>query len=180
MDQRFKQRLIGAIVLVALAIIFVPMLLSGPVQQTRVDIELDMPDAPVQEDVPMLPDADLLEDPEPDEAITRAPAAEAEPEPEPDEPLPEAAPEPEPSDEAATADSAFFVQVGAFGSDENAERLAGRLRDDGFAMRVLEESGAGQVSHRVQAGPYDSRAEAEAQAQALADQHELPGFIIEP
>lgn len=169
MDQRFKQRLIGAIVLVALAIIFVPMLLSGPVQQTRVDIELDMPDAPEREEVPALPEADLLEDPP--EAPSEAPAPEdvvtSEPVPETDESVPEAEP-------------AFFVQVGAFGSRENAEGLAARLRDDGFGMRLVEEGGDGQVSYRVQAGPYDDRAEAEEQAQALADQHELPGFIIEP
>ncbi|AGM41381.1 Sporulation domain-containing protein [Spiribacter salinus M19-40] len=169
MDQRFKQRLIGAIVLVALAIIFVPMLLSGPVQQTRVDIELDMPDAPEREEVPALPEADLLEDPPEELPEDAAPedVVTSEPVPETDESVPEAEP-------------AFFVQVGAFGSRENAEGLAARLRDDGFGMRLVEEGGDGQVSYRVQAGPYDDRAEAEEQAQALADQHELPGFIIEP
>ncbi|MDR9454783.1 MAG: SPOR domain-containing protein [Spiribacter sp.] len=177
MDQRFKQRLIGAIVLVALAIIFVPMLLSGPVQQTRVDIELDMPDAPEREEVPALPEADLLEDPP--EAPSEAPPEEL-----PEDAAPEdvvtSEPAPEADESVPEAEPAFFVQVGAFGSRENAEGLAARLRDDGFGMRLVEEGGDGQVSYRVQAGPYDDRAEAEEQAQALADQHELPGFIIEP
>lgn len=46
MNQRLKQRLIGAVVLVALAVIFVPMFLSGPVPRDGVDVPLAIPPQP--------------------------------------------------------------------------------------------------------------------------------------
>jgi len=47
MDSRLKQRLIGAAVLVALAVIFLPMLVQGPAPDSGVsDVPLSMPDAP--------------------------------------------------------------------------------------------------------------------------------------
>lgn len=50
MDLSLKQRLLGAIVLIALAVIFVPMLLSGPApQQTSETVNLAIPPAPDRE-----------------------------------------------------------------------------------------------------------------------------------
>ena len=47
MDSRLKQRLVGAAVLVALAVIFLPMLVQGPAPDSGVsDVPLSMPDAP--------------------------------------------------------------------------------------------------------------------------------------
>ncbi|MBS7456534.1 SPOR domain-containing protein [Coralloluteibacterium stylophorae] len=49
MDSALKQRLIGAAVLVALAVIFVPMLLEGPTPEDEAqDVPLTLPDAPQQ------------------------------------------------------------------------------------------------------------------------------------
>ncbi|MEX0385596.1 SPOR domain-containing protein [Spiribacter onubensis] len=193
MEQRFKQRLIGAVVLVALGVIFLPMLLSGPVERTRVDIELDMPAPPVVEEGPALPGEDMLNAPEPGRALADQPAPRdpgdvpeaAEPpssidiEPEPvakavadDEGMAEAAP-------VADAD-VLYVQVGAFASADNAESLASRLRDDGIALRVHEDDREGRLTYRVQVGPFVDAESAEHTAQRLADDHELPGFIVEP
>jgi DedD protein len=50
MDLSLKQRLLGAIVLIALAVIFVPMLLSGPApKQTSETVNLAIPPAPDRE-----------------------------------------------------------------------------------------------------------------------------------
>ena len=47
MDTGLKQRLIGAAVLVALAVIFLPMLVKGPAPDSGVsDVKIDMPDSP--------------------------------------------------------------------------------------------------------------------------------------
>lgn len=178
----------GAVVLVALAVIFLPMLLSGPVERTRVDIALDMPPEPTVDAAPTLPTADQFADDRPEAALANQPpptdldqltdeptepqTLEVRPETETEpEPQPEPATEPEPAPEAG-----FYVQVGAFGSAENAERLAVQLRDDDLSVRVVDESGA----HRVQVGPIDTRAGAERMSQRLAEAYELPGFIIEP
>ena len=50
MEPALKQRLIGAAVLVALAMIFLPMLVQGPATESGVsDVPLDMPDTPAGE-----------------------------------------------------------------------------------------------------------------------------------
>ena len=50
MDLSLKQRLLGAVVLIALAVIFVPMLLSGPApQQSSETVNLAIPPAPDRE-----------------------------------------------------------------------------------------------------------------------------------
>src|SRR5690606_32303374 len=47
MEPALKQRLIGAAVLVAIAVIFLPMLIKGPAPESGVsDISLDLPDTP--------------------------------------------------------------------------------------------------------------------------------------
>ena len=47
MDTGLKQRLIGAAVLVALAVIFLPMLVKGPAPDSGVsDVSIKMPDGP--------------------------------------------------------------------------------------------------------------------------------------
>lgn len=49
MDPQLKQRLIGAAVLIALAIIFVPMLLSGPAPKDSATVNLEIPPPPERE-----------------------------------------------------------------------------------------------------------------------------------
>ena len=45
MDEGLKQRIIGAVVLIIAAVVFLPMLLSG--QDETVQVEVDVPEAPV-------------------------------------------------------------------------------------------------------------------------------------
>ena len=49
MDKTLKQRLIGAAVIIALAVIFIPMLLEGPRNDDPVTMKIDIPDKPVYE-----------------------------------------------------------------------------------------------------------------------------------
>ena len=46
MEQKAKQRLIGAVVLVALAVIFIPMMLKGPVDRGTVNVPIEIPPRP--------------------------------------------------------------------------------------------------------------------------------------
>jgi rare lipoprotein A len=51
----------------------------------------------------------------------------------------------------------MFVQVGAFGERANAERLAERLRAEGFAnTTVASQSEGRRLLHRVRVGPLAS------------------------
>lgn len=187
MEQRSKQRLIGAVVLVALGVIFLPMLLSGPVEQTRVDIDLDMPSAPEVPPQPELPSAESMTTPEPGAALAdharpdpEALITEEAPAPIEEPPAGESREAADPSVPAGEVSDSVFVQVGAFQSRENAQRLVDELRGDDFPARLVEAEDQQGPSHRVQAGPFPDRPAAETAAQALADQHGLAGFIIEP
>ena len=54
----------------------------------------------------------------------------------------------------APATAAYYAQAGAFGSRENAEALASRLRDAGIeGVTVTESSANGGPMFRVRAGP---------------------------
>jgi len=186
-EQRSKQRLIGAVVLVALGVIFLPMLLSGPVEQTRVDIDLDMPSAPEVPPQPELPSAESMATPEPGSALDddarpdpEALISEEVPEPTAEPPAGESPEADAPSAPANDASDGVFVQVGAFQSRENAQRLVDELQGDDFPARLVEAEGQDGTNHRVQAGPFADRSAAETAAQALADRYGLAGFIIEP
>lgn len=48
---------------------------------------------------------------------------------------------------------ALYVQAGAFGVAANAQRLAARLREAGFANTLVLPPGAGVALHRVRIGP---------------------------
>lgn len=58
MQQLLKQRLVGAVVLVALAVIFLPMLLNGPVERGQVSVPVEIPPKPEVKPSAELPRAD--------------------------------------------------------------------------------------------------------------------------
>jgi DedD protein len=101
MDAALKQRLVGAAVLVALAVIFLPMLVGGPEPESEsVSVPLDIPAAPERDfetrDLPLTPSAPAAATPaadDPNRIVTvDAPSAERV----------DAAPESEPSTASAT------------------------------------------------------------------------------
>ncbi len=89
-----RQRLIGAVVLIALAVIFVPMFLAGPVERTRVDVPLEVPQRPSAEPTEALPPPDLLDAPNPGESLADTPEPVEQPVPKADLPAPERSPDP--------------------------------------------------------------------------------------
>src|SRR3954468_20060184 len=92
MDLSLKQRLLGAVVLIALAVIFVPMFLSGPApQQTSETVNLAIPPAPDREfqnrvlPVDATPNAAKSAEPSAAEPVTNTPLATVETPPRPAE-----------------------------------------------------------------------------------------------
>ncbi len=179
MDRALKERIIGAAVLVVFVVLVVPVFLDGPSEsgeivservplpgqaaegETRtVVLERDR-DEPVP--VPVTAAAPERLQPEPAQI-----AAADQPEPEP-RPKPASA-EPAPQQTAA-ADSPtgmWAVQLGSFGNQENAERLAADLRKQGFAAFLSQLSTSSGQLHRVRIGPQKDRESAEAMAARLA------------
>jgi cell division septation protein DedD len=192
MDSSLKQRLIGAAVLVALAVIFLPMLLKGPdvKEPDAAQVPLSMPAAPDSgyetRELPLTvpegtrsPGGVLGMTPAEPEALpppdaADAPAMATAPEQEGAAPAPAPAPAAPPAVAPALAPAAtdavpatvaagaFMVNVGTFGNLANANLLAGRLREQQLPVLVDKLSLASGTAMRVRVGPYRDRATAEA------------------
>jgi DedD protein len=190
MDRALKERIIGAGVLVVFVVLVVPVFLDGPPENGEIVSErVPLPgqaaegetrtvvlDRDREEPVPVA--AAESESRRPQQAQDTA-AVEPEPKPEPatepeSEPEPEPAPAPtEPATQQVTqaTDSPtgmWAVQLGSFGNQENAERLAADLRKQGFAAFLSQLSTGPSQLHRVRIGPQNDRESAEAMAQRLA------------
>ena len=199
MDFLLKQRLVGAVVLVALGVIFIPMLLEGPNSELvpeleplpeltgqRSSMELgrfpDAGDVPVEADVAVV-QADAVVPPnlggelQPQQSET-AEVGVAVPEPEPEpvvEPLPVP---PKPVAKPAGPLGNWVVQMGSFSSEENALRLRDKLRKAGFVTQVEKVRVDAKSLYRVRVGPYLERAEADRDQAKLDKQLNLKGRVL--
>ena len=55
----------------------------------------------------------------------------------------------------------YFVQVGAFTRQDEAEQLRAKLALSGLMARITEREQSGRIMYRVRLGPYDGREDAE-------------------
>ena len=177
----FKQRIIGAIVLVALAVIFIPILLPGHRDFGFTESDSHIPPKPAElENLKVLELEKPVPAPAPRQVIRTPidekspPAPKTEPESpavaqptETAEPKPSAPATQETKTDTATPAKAWVVQVGSFGNRDNAMRLRDQLRTKGYKTFVEQISTADKTFYRVRVGPVVSR------DNALALQKEL-------
>ena len=193
MESRAKQRLTGAVILVALFVLLVPELLlteprdahpttndSSDEGLRRYTIDLDaqnangQPMAPASNDAPVaLPEVAAPAAAPPESATAAAvPAPTAAPAPAP-QPAPAATANPmAPANNVAAAapraePGTFVVQLGSFGSRDNADRLVRDMTAKGFKAFVAPIRSGGRELYRVRVGPTRDRASAEALAADL-------------
>lgn len=182
MEPQLKKRLVGGIVLVALAVIFIPMLLDG--SGSRPDLSLDAEPPPLPPPPRPLPGPEegpidlrpAPDTPEPRAAVVdalnaeqiaeeveasraQAPESPEAPEAEPSEPPPESAPAPAPPPDLQS----WVVQVAALREQDKALAERDRLRGKGLGPVFVEryDSERGQF-YRVRFGPLLEREAAEA------------------
>ena len=194
MDKALKERIIGATVLVAVAVLVVPVFLDGPPsEEEMVSERVPLPGQSEQKTQTVVLDRDRDEPvpaqvETPTESETQTAAASSPP-PEPDvvaqqtdpEPErvettparePESEPEPEreppaPMQAASSTTGMWAVQVGAYSTADRANNVAADLRKQGFAAFLSQlQTGSGQL-HRVRVGPQKDREAAEAMAARL-------------
>jgi len=192
MERALKERIIGAIVLVAVVVLVVPVFLDGPPNNGGVVSEVvKLPGQDDQQSQTIVLDRDrdepvpaqpAAEQPRP-EPVRQAPVqqAAAERDPPPPDPQP-AAPEPEVSEpqeqepvrepapqpvQAASTTGMWAVQLGSFSNQANAEKLAADLRREGFAAFLSQLNTDAAQLHRVRVGPQKDREAAEAMAARL-------------
>lgn len=140
-----KQRIIGAFVLFALALIFFPLLFDLS-EETPVDTSAKIPPMPeikpeiVQEPVKV---EDIVP-PQPEETVFQ-PALEPAPE-EPREPEP-------PAMSSEGVPEAWIIQVGSFSEHEKADNFSNRLKKDGYKSYVEPVKLSQGKMYRVFIGP---------------------------
>ena len=186
LDKVLRQRIVGALVLVALAVIFLPMLLSREDELRRVVVDAPaMPKAPAMPQIEMqsvvVPEPQEL--PEELEPIAEAPApAEAAPAPEPEPepvvaaPAPDSAPTQAPASrlDANSLPVSWSVQLASLSSRTGAETLQKTLRSQGYNAYIRSVDGM----NRVFVGPVIERTEANRLREQLNRQHKLSGFVV--
>lgn len=167
MDTALKQRLIGAVVLVALAVIFLPMLIKGPAPDSGVsDVPLAVPASPNGEfETRELPLVAPGAAPQGGAVGLQGGAAPANP---PPATVSEAVPlgaDPAPTagmQPAQTAAGKFAVNFGAYATAADADAVIARLKQSTLPAFSEPTTINGRSAYRVRVGPYADRAEAEA------------------
>ena len=173
MDQNLKHRLTGAIILVSVAVIFIPVILEGP----------DNEWAPLSHSIPEAPQMDFkahLDVPAPIPAPVKPTAVQKPAEPEKTAvPVPESKPEPAKQVPPATEGlSGWYVQVGSFSQELNASGLGKRLELSGYETRLQKTTTKTGYAWRVMVGPGKTRGAAEKLRDRLAKDHQLKGIVI--
>lgn len=204
LDKAYKQRMVGALVLVALAVIFLPMLFSRQDEQRQVTVEapaapqapsvppvqvepvtVPEPQALPQEPVPS--DEELAEQPAPSMPIAPAPAPTAPnkpavapapaAKPAPTQPITAATTKPDTTQSRVDANGlsiSWSVQLASLTSRESAENLQKTLRSQGYNAYIRSADG----KNRVFVGPLIERAEADRLRDLLSRQQNLKGFVV--
>ena len=181
LDKSLKQRIVGALVLVALAVIFLPMLFSRPDDLRQVVVDAPpMPQTPPM--VPVEQEPVIVPEPEPlpEESLSSAQGASAVTSDAPaatsktvvDDAPPVRAPATRL--DANSLPVTWSVQLASLASKESAEALQQKLRSKGYNayVRSFEDK------NRVLVGPVVDRAEAERLRDLLGRQMNLKGFIV--
>ncbi len=192
LDNVYKQRMVGALVLVALAVIFLPMLFSREDEQRHVTV--DVPSAPqaaampqVQVEPVVVPEPQVLPEgsvpaDEHEPVVQQAPSTPIAPAPVV-APAPTVASKPAPVAKPDTSQSrvdanglsvSWSVQLASLSSRESAENLQKTLRSQGYNAYIRSAEG----KNRVFVGPLIERAEADRLRDLLGRQHNLKGFVV--
>jgi cell division septation protein DedD len=195
MDTGLKQRLIGAAVLVALAVIFLPMLVKGPAPDSGVsDVPIKMPDGPDGEietrELPLVMPGDVPKGgvvgmdttpvDRPSTAGAKPATGNADPTAtDPDQPVssdPTSTPTALP---ATAAGGDYAVHFGAYASQKGADTVVAGAKAAQLPAYSEATTVNGKPAFRVRIGPYATRAEAESvRLKALEVRSDVPVRVV--
>jgi DedD protein len=158
LEDRLKQRLLGGAVLVALVVIFVPMLIEEPVERRTLSdytipvkpaVRKSMPEQRVQQQREV--------EPQPAPSVT-TPAPQKTPKPESTVTKEVKPPESKPVETSKKASSrtsptAWIVQVASLTNEKNAEKLVERLREADLPAQMEKVRLNGKLHYRIRVGP---------------------------
>jgi len=164
LEKSLQQRLIGAILLVALGVIFIPVLLDGSGFKSRNSRSIEMPAEP---EFPSLSEIKLK--PVVPTHLKQKPESSA------------AAPS---SSRSGTRTAlkpptnAFSLQVSTVTIKDNAYALRDKLRKDGYTAYVESRTKNGKTTYRVRIGPELDKERVKDMKSEVQKKYGLDGFIV--
>ncbi len=195
MDTGLKQRLIGAAVLVALAVIFLPMLVKGPAPDSGVtDVSIKMPKGPDGEletrELPLVMPGDVPKggavgmDSTPIDRPAAAPSPRAtttDPAADPNAPVASTDPNAPaaPALPPSVAGGDYAVHFGAYATQKGADTVVALAKAAQLPAYSEAATVNGKSAFRVRIGPYATRAEAESvRLKALEVRSDVPVKVV--
>jgi len=164
MEPALKQRVVGAVVLVALAVIFLPMLIKGPAPESGVsDVPLELPDAPQGDGSVQTRELPLVTPgATPTSGVVGMDASGAQP----GDTAAEATSADTPTSTgmlpAGTAGGDYAVSFGRYATAADADKVVAALRDAQLSGYQETTTDNGRTLYRVRIGPFTTQADAEA------------------
>ena len=204
MDQNIKNRLVGVIVIFALAVIFLPMILDGsgvrrdehevvipPQPLVTANPEFEQKMIELQAKVDALPDLEsrFIDEKSGEAKIERSTVADdspvtesgvdtvAEPEPEPE--VQAKATTPQTQTQARSGGDSWVLQVGSFQDRSKALAQRDKLRKSNIAAVFIEQfKGNDKSSYRVRLGPFLNRDQTRVAQNKIKAKHDIDGIIM--
>ena len=160
MEAPLQQRIVGAIVLVTLGVIFIPALLDGSGYRSRQvqDIEIkEKPAFPPLTQKTVKPIITPLESNKKEQQkLQQADSKQAHKKP----------------------IKSFALQVGTFNSNENAEKMRDQMRKAGYSSFVYKSTAKGKTTYKVRIGPELERSALEKIKTKLKKSKKIDGYIV--
>jgi len=189
-EPNIKYRVTGAMVLIALAVIFLPLILDG--QKKNQSLDSSIPEKPISGEIILIKvdDIESSEKSEANEATTDTPIIAEKVLPLEIETLPKSK-TPDIKKETITNEvadqrpdrpnyksTAFVIQLGSFSNKGNAQTVVDKLKSAGYKAYLKESNSKGKILNRVLVGPEIKRDQAESKIDALTKLTGLKAIIV--
>ena len=160
MEAPLKQRIVGAIVLVTLGVIFIPALLDGSGYKSRQVQDIEIKEKP---DFPPLSSKSVEPIPTPIDDIRKqqSKVLAADPKKPDKQPI-----------------KSFALQVGTFDSDDNAIKLQKQLQEAGYTTFIHKSESKGKTSYKVRIGPELERSKLDKIKASIKKSHKIDGYVV--
>lgn len=168
MDKQLKQRLVGAVVLVSLGVIFIPALLDGSGYKSRHARSIEIPEEPKFAPLTQL-EVEKIKTPievrkELPKKLAKSQQAET--------------PKKIIKKKQAEPVQAWALQVATFGQEANALVLRDKLRADKQPAYVTKFKVDGKENYKVRIGPVVSKTRVEKLKDMIKKEHNLEGYAV--
>jgi len=160
MEAPLQQRIVGAIVLVTLGVIFIPALLDGSGYKSRQVKDIEVREKP---EFPPLTQKRVKSIPTPlqDNRKEQVKLQQADPKQVHKKPI-----------------KSFALQVGTFASNDNAEKMRDQMRKAGYAAFVHKSTVKGKTTYKVRIGPELERSVLDKIKAKLKKSKKIDGYIV--